>query len=85
MHQKRYSFARFGIAGRASFGEVYGTVLGFKFHIELLIYQLLPRAAVNPFSAQLMVVLGIAPAQGQDLALGLLELHQVHQTSSEGC
>ncbi|KAK4830184.1 hypothetical protein QYF61_008975 [Mycteria americana] len=34
-------------------------------------------AALNPFSAQPVLVLGIAPTQVQDLALGLVELHEV--------
>ncbi|KAK4821962.1 hypothetical protein QYF61_004966 [Mycteria americana] len=51
-------------------------------HVELLINQhpqvLLLRAALNPFSAQPVFVLGIAPTHVQDLALGLAELHEVH-------
>ena len=51
-------------------------------HVELLVYQhpqvLLLRAALNPFSAQPVSVLGIAPTQVQDLALGLVEPHEVH-------
>ncbi|KAK4824932.1 hypothetical protein QYF61_021552 [Mycteria americana] len=51
-------------------------------HVELLINQhpqvLLLRAALNPFSAQPVFVLGIAPTHVQDLALGLVELHEVH-------
>ncbi|KAK4832374.1 hypothetical protein QYF61_022229 [Mycteria americana] len=50
--------------------------------VELLINQhpqvLLLRAALNPFSAQPVFVLGIAPPHVQDLALGLVELHEVH-------
>ncbi|PKU48586.1 hypothetical protein llap_1122 [Limosa lapponica baueri] len=50
-------------------------------HVELLIHQhpqvLLLRDALNPFSAQPVVVLGIAVTQAQDLALGLLELHEI--------
>ncbi|KAK4819146.1 hypothetical protein QYF61_025826 [Mycteria americana] len=50
-------------------------------HVELLINQypqvLLLRAALNPFSAQPVFVLGIAPTHVQDLALGLVELHEV--------
>jgi len=55
------------------------TLLG---HAELLVNphpQVLPvSAALNPFSAQPVFVLGIAPTQVQDLALGLVELHGVH-------
>jgi len=38
---------------------------------------LLLRAALNSFSAQPVFVLGIAPTHVQDLALGLLKLHEV--------
>jgi len=52
-------------------------------HVELLINQhsqvLLSRAALNPFSAQPIFVLGIALSHVQDLALGLVELHDVHK------
>ncbi|GAB0176555.1 hypothetical protein GRJ2_000120700 [Grus japonensis] len=48
-------------------------------HVELLINQhpqvLLLRAALNTFSTQPVVVLGITPTHVQDLALGLVELH----------
>ena len=43
---------------------------------------LLGRAAPNSFSAQPVSVLGIAPTQMQDLALGLLELYEVHTPAS---
>jgi len=50
-------------------------------HIELLVNQhpqvLLFRAALNPFTAQPVFVLVIAPTQVQDLAFGLAELHEV--------
>ncbi|KAK4822002.1 hypothetical protein QYF61_006616 [Mycteria americana] len=50
-------------------------------HVELLINQhpqmLLLRAALNPPFAQPVFVLGIAPAHVQDLALGLVELHEL--------
>ncbi|KAK4824261.1 hypothetical protein QYF61_012527 [Mycteria americana] len=50
-------------------------------HVELLINQhsqvFLLRAALNPFSAQPVFVLEIAPTRVQDLALGLVELHEV--------
>ena len=54
------------------------TLLG---HVELLINQhpqvLLLRVALNPFSAQPVVVLVIALTHVQDLALGLVDLHEV--------
>ena len=52
--------------------------------VELLILQytkvLLGRAALNPFSTQPVFVLGIALTHVQDLALGLVELHEVHMS-----
>jgi len=45
-------------------------------HAEFLIHQhpkVLLKAALNPFSAQPVFVLGIAPTHVQDLALGLVE------------
>ncbi|KAK4827281.1 hypothetical protein QYF61_016427 [Mycteria americana] len=39
---------------------------------------LLSRAALNPFIPQPVLILGIAPTQVQDLALGLAEPHEVH-------
>ncbi|GAB0176690.1 epithelial membrane protein 1 [Grus japonensis] len=54
-------------------------------HVELLINQHLPspspQAALNPFSTQPIVVLGIALTHVQDLALGLVELHEVSTDS----
>jgi len=51
-------------------------------HVELLIHQypqvLLRRAALEPLSAQPLLVFGIALTHAQDLALGLVELHEVH-------
>ncbi|GAB0183112.1 cAMP-dependent protein kinase inhibitor alpha [Grus japonensis] len=51
-------------------------------HVELLINQypqvLLLRAAFNSFFTQPVVLLGIEPTHVQDLALGLVELHEVH-------
>lgn len=41
---------------------------------------LLLRAVHNQFSAQPVSVLGIAPAQVQDIALGLVEPHKLHKT-----
>jgi len=50
-------------------------------HVESLINQhpqiLLLRAALKPFSTQLVSVLGMSSAQVQDLALVLVELHEV--------
>ncbi|KAJ7414125.1 hypothetical protein WISP_86696 [Willisornis vidua] len=50
--------------------------------VELLVTQytqaLLVRAGLNPFSAQTVLVLGIALSYVQSLALGLVELHEVH-------
>ncbi|KAK4831361.1 hypothetical protein QYF61_017492 [Mycteria americana] len=41
--------------------------------------QILPcRTALNPFFPQSVLILGIALIQVQDLALGLVELHEVH-------
>ncbi|KAK4822574.1 hypothetical protein QYF61_017160 [Mycteria americana] len=39
---------------------------------------LLLRAALNPFIPQPVLILGVAPAQVQDLQLGLDEPHKVH-------
>ncbi|KAK4830275.1 hypothetical protein QYF61_009368 [Mycteria americana] len=36
------------------------------------------RATLNPFIPHSVLILGIAPAQVQDLALGLVEFHEVH-------
>jgi len=51
-------------------------------HVQLLIYQylqvLLGRAALNPFIPQSVLRLEIASVQVQDLALGLVEPHEVH-------
>jgi len=50
-------------------------------HIELLIHQhpqvLLNRASLNPFIPQPVLIAGVAPAQMQDPALGLVEPHEV--------
>ncbi|KAK4811014.1 hypothetical protein QYF61_015718 [Mycteria americana] len=50
-------------------------------HVQLFVHQypqvLLHRAALNPFSTQPVFVLEIAPTHVQDLALGLVELHEV--------
>ena len=51
-------------------------------HAELLSHQhpqvLLLRAALEPLSAQPVLVFGIVPTHVQDPALGLVELHVVH-------
>ncbi|KAK4825953.1 LOW QUALITY PROTEIN: hypothetical protein QYF61_003471 [Mycteria americana] len=51
-------------------------------HVQLFIHQyprvLLRRAAPNPFIPQPILIPGIAPTQVHDLALGLVEPHQVH-------
>jgi len=75
-------------AGHASLDVAQDTVglLGCKctlpVHVELLIHHyplvLLLRAALEPLSAQPVFVFGIAPTQVQDLALALVELHEVH-------
>ncbi|KAK4831476.1 hypothetical protein QYF61_017724 [Mycteria americana] len=75
-------------AGHASFYAAQDTVglLGcertLSAHIELLINQqpqvLLLRAAFSPFFSQPVFVLGIALTHVQDLALGLVELHEGH-------
>jgi len=39
---------------------------------------LILRAALNPFIAQLVLIAGVALTQVQDLALGLVEPHEVH-------
>jgi len=50
-------------------------------HVEFLVNQhpqiLLVRAALKPFSTQPVFMLGIAPTQVQEVALGLVELHKV--------
>jgi len=54
------------------------TLLG---HVELLINEhlqvLLLRAALNPVSTQPVLIPGFSPTCGQDLPLGLVELHEV--------
>jgi len=51
-------------------------------HRQLFIHQnpqaLLSRAALNPFIPQPVLIPGVAPAQVQDPALGLVEPHEVH-------
>lgn len=71
-------------AGHASF-DAAQDVLGFlgckgtwPAHVELFInQQVVLRAFFDPFSAQSVFILGIAPTQVQDLALGVVELHEV--------
>jgi len=54
----------------------------FLAHVQFLAHQyphfLLGRAAVNPFILQPVLMLRVAPARVQDLALGLVELCEVH-------
>ncbi|KAK4832233.1 hypothetical protein QYF61_021147 [Mycteria americana] len=49
-------------------------------HVQLFIHQylqvLLLRAPLNPFIPQSVLILGIAPTQVHDLALGLVEPHE---------
>ncbi|KAK4806889.1 hypothetical protein QYF61_012610 [Mycteria americana] len=47
-------------------------------HVQLFIYLYIPKAALNPFIPQSVLILGIASTQVQDLALGLVEPHEVH-------
>ncbi|KAK4830883.1 hypothetical protein QYF61_013812 [Mycteria americana] len=75
-------------AGHASFDAAQDTVglLGCKrtllAHVQLSIHQYpqvpLPRAALNHIIPQPVLILGIALTQVQDLALGLVEPHEVH-------
>ncbi|KAK4832883.1 hypothetical protein QYF61_026433 [Mycteria americana] len=61
-------------------------LLGCKYtlsaHVQLFIHQypqvLLCRAALNPFIPQPVLILGVAVTHVQDLALGLVEPHEVH-------
>ena len=78
-------------AGHASFDAAQDIVgfLGCKHtlpaHVQLFIHQypqvLLHRAALNAFIPQPVFVLGIAPTEVQDLALGLVEPREVHMAS----
>ncbi|KAK4808270.1 hypothetical protein QYF61_020751 [Mycteria americana] len=75
-------------AGHAALDAAQDTVgfLGCKrtllAHVQLFIHQypqvLLLRAALNPFIPQPALILGVAPTQMQDLALGLVDPHEVH-------
>jgi len=51
-------------------------------HVQLFIHQypqvLLGRAALNPFIPQSELIAGFAPIHVWDLALGLIEPHEVH-------
>ena len=51
-------------------------------HVQLFIHQypqaLLSRAALNPFILQPVLIPGVASTHVQDLALGLVEPHEVH-------
>jgi len=75
-------------AGHAAFDAVQDLVVflgcerSLPAHVKLLIHQypqvLLLRSALNLFSAQPVFVLRTAPTHVQDLALGHVELHEVH-------
>ena len=70
-------------AGHASFGAAQDAVcfLGCKHALPGWAAPPSPslsRAALNPFSTQPVLILGFAPTHVQDLALSLLELHEVH-------
>ncbi|KAK4810535.1 hypothetical protein QYF61_004498 [Mycteria americana] len=75
-------------AGHTSFYAAQDTVgfLGckhtFPAHVQFFIHQypqvLLCRTILNPFTPQPVLILGIAPNHVQALALGLVELHEVH-------
>jgi len=51
-------------------------------HSKLFIYQypqvLLGRAALNPFTPQPVLIVGVATTHLQDLELGLVEPHEIH-------
>ena len=51
-------------------------------HVQLFTHQhpqvLLGRVALNPFILQPVLIVGVALTQVQDLALGLVEPHEVH-------
>ena len=51
-------------------------------HVHLAIHQYLQvlfgRAALNPFLSQLVLLVGVASTQLQDLALGFVKTHEVH-------
>ncbi|KAK4811172.1 hypothetical protein QYF61_019803 [Mycteria americana] len=74
-------------AGHASFDAAQDTIgfLGCECtllaHVQFFIHQypqvLLLSAALNPFIPQSVLILGIAPMQVQDLALGFVELQEV--------
>ncbi|KAK4806151.1 hypothetical protein QYF61_001078 [Mycteria americana] len=74
-------------AGHASFDAAQDTVglLGCEHtllaHVQLFVHQypqvLLCRTALNPFIPQPVWIPGVAPTQVQDLALGLVEPHEV--------
>ncbi|KAK4822945.1 hypothetical protein QYF61_023445 [Mycteria americana] len=75
-------------AGHASFDAAQDTVglLGCEHtvlaHVQLFTHQypqvLLSRAALNPLIPQPVLIPGVALTQVQDLALGLVEPHEVH-------
>jgi len=75
-------------AGHASFEaaehrvDLLGCECTLMAHVQLFMYQypqvFFVRADLDPFILQLVLVLGVAPTQRQDLALGLVEPHEVH-------
>ncbi|KAK4824151.1 hypothetical protein QYF61_011229 [Mycteria americana] len=81
-------------AGHASFDAAQGTVglLGCEHtlsaHVQLFIHQyprvLLCRAAFNPFIPQPVLTPGVALTWVQDLALSLIEPHEVHTACEQG-
>ena len=52
-------------------------------HVQLFVHQypqVFPsRATLKPFIPQPVLIVGFAPTQMQDLALGLVEPHEVHK------
>jgi len=54
-------------------------------HVQLFIHQdsqvLLGRAALNPFFPLPVLIAGVASTQMHDLALGLVEPHEIHTSS----
>ncbi|KAK4817066.1 hypothetical protein QYF61_027095 [Mycteria americana] len=77
-----------GPAGHASFDAAQdmaaflGCECTLPAHVQLFTHQypqdLLCSAALNPFIPQPVLILGVALTQVQDLALGLVEPHEVH-------
>ena len=57
----------------------------FLAHVQIAIHQypqvLFSRAVLNPYIPQLVLIVGVAMTPVQDLALGFVELHEVHLSS----